>query len=79
MMLVPFFEIPYGNRLAKNVNSQYVQVIPRSTTTYAFIFPLALFMSQKKADSRKLRKSELNWFINHILVMVGRLLRKVLF
>ena len=32
MILVPFFEIPNGNRLAKNVNSQYVQVIPRSTT-----------------------------------------------
>ena len=31
MILLPFFEIPYGDRLAKNVNSQYVQVIPRST------------------------------------------------
>ena len=27
MILVPFFEIPYGNRLAKNVKSHYVQII----------------------------------------------------
>ena len=27
MILVPFFEIPYREKLAKNVNSQYVQVI----------------------------------------------------
>ena len=31
MILVPFFEIPYGDRLAKNVQKRYVQVIPRST------------------------------------------------
>ena len=31
MILIPFFEIPYGKRLAKNVKSQYVQVIPKST------------------------------------------------
>ena len=31
MILVLFFEIPYRDKLAKNVNSQYVQVIPRST------------------------------------------------
>ena len=31
MILVPFFEIPYGNRLAKNVKSRCVQIIPRST------------------------------------------------
>ena len=31
MILVPFFEILYGGRLAKNIKSQYVQVIPRST------------------------------------------------
>ena len=31
MILVQFFEIPYGDKLAKNVKSQYVQVIPRST------------------------------------------------
>ena len=34
MILVPFFEIPYREKLAKNVNSQYVQVIPRSTTYF---------------------------------------------
>ena len=32
MKLVPFFEIPYRDRLAKNVKSQYGQVIPRSAT-----------------------------------------------
>ena len=32
MVLLPFFEIPYGDRLAKNVKKQYVQVIPRSTS-----------------------------------------------
>ena len=31
MILVAFFEIPYRDKLAKTVNSQYVQVIPRST------------------------------------------------
>ena len=31
MVSVPFFEIPYRDKLDKNVNSQYVQVIPRST------------------------------------------------
>ena len=31
MLLLSFFEIPYGERLAKNVRKQYVQVIPRST------------------------------------------------
>ena len=30
MILVPFFEIPHGDRLAKNVKSLCVQVIPRS-------------------------------------------------
>ena len=30
-MVVPFFEIPNGDRLAKNVKSLCVQVIPRST------------------------------------------------
>ena len=32
MVLLPFFEIPYGDRLAKNVKKRYVQVIPRSTS-----------------------------------------------
>ena len=31
MVLLPFFEIPYRDRLAKNVKKRYVQVIPRST------------------------------------------------
>ena len=30
-MLVPFFEIPHRDRLAKNVKSLCVQIIPRST------------------------------------------------
>ena len=36
MLLLPFFEIPYGDRLAKNVKKQYVQVIPRSTYDLSF-------------------------------------------
>ena len=46
MILVPFFEIPYRDKLAKNVNSQYVQVIPQSTAniktllcTLSLIYP----------------------------------------
>ena len=31
MLLLSIFEIPYRERLAKNVNKRYVQVIPRST------------------------------------------------
>ena len=31
MILVPFFEIPHRNRLAKNIKSRCVQIIPRST------------------------------------------------
>ena len=34
MILVPVFEIPHRDRLAKNVKSQYVQVIPRSTVYF---------------------------------------------
>ena len=30
MILVPFFEIPHMDRLAKNVKSRCVQIIPRS-------------------------------------------------
>ena len=32
MILVPFFEIPHRDRLAKNVKSRCVQIIPRFTT-----------------------------------------------
>ena len=31
MLLLSFFEIPYVEKLVKNVQKQYVQVIPRST------------------------------------------------
>ena len=31
MLLLPFFEIPYGEKVSKNVKKQYVQVLPRST------------------------------------------------
>ena len=31
MLLLSFFEIPYLDKLAKNVQKRYVQVIPRST------------------------------------------------
>ena len=37
MMLVPFFEIPYGDRLAKNVKSRCFQIIPRSKVTIMHI------------------------------------------
>ena len=30
MTLVPLFEIPHGDRIAKNVKSLYIQEIPRS-------------------------------------------------
>ena len=40
MVLLPFFEIPYGDRLAKNVQKQYVQVIPRSTDYVTKTLPL---------------------------------------
>ena len=39
-MLLPFFEIPYGDRLAKNVKKRYVQVIPRSTVSFTSILHL---------------------------------------
>ena len=35
MILVPFFEIPYEDRLAKNVKKRYVQVLLRSTDKVA--------------------------------------------
>ena len=34
MILVTFFKIPYRDRLAKNVKSRCVQIIPRSTDEY---------------------------------------------
>ena len=32
MILVSFFKIPHGDRLAKNIKSRCVQVLPRSAT-----------------------------------------------
>ena len=40
MLLLSFFEIPYGDRLAENVQKQYVQVIPRSTDYETKTLPL---------------------------------------
>ena len=37
IILVPFFEIPYS-RLAKNVKKLLIQVIPRSTDKYVYLF-----------------------------------------
>ena len=36
MLLLPFFEIPYEEKVSKNVKKQYVQVLPRSTDKYHF-------------------------------------------
>ena len=36
MVLVPFFEIPHEDRLAKIVKKLHVQVIPRTTIYYVF-------------------------------------------
>ena len=41
MIFLPFFEIPHGDRLAKNIKSLCVQVISRSTAStgkYGFEF-----------------------------------------
>ena len=40
MLLLSIFEIPYGERLAKNVQKRYVQVIPRSTDYETKTLPL---------------------------------------
>ena len=40
MLLLSFFEIPYGDRLAKNVQKRYVQVILRSTDYETKTLPL---------------------------------------
>ena len=40
MLLLSFFEIPYGDRIAKNVQKRYVQVIPRSTDYETKTLPL---------------------------------------
>ena len=40
MLLLSFFEIPNGEKLAKNVQKQYVQVIPRSTDYETKTLPL---------------------------------------
>ena len=34
MLLLPFFEIPYGEKVSKNVKKQYVQVLQRSMAEY---------------------------------------------
>ena len=40
MLLLSFFEIPFVEKLAKNVQKQYVQVIPRSTDYETKTLPL---------------------------------------
>ena len=47
MLLLPFFEIPYGEKVAKNVKKQYVQVLPRSTHS-AMYFLASLEMEGQK-------------------------------
>ena len=41
MLLLSFFEIPYVEKLAKNVQKRYVQVIPRSTDCITPLYELA--------------------------------------
>ena len=53
MILLPFFEIPYGDKLAKNINSQYVHVIPRSTDYFA-----NNFKNQTKRSDKTSRNNE---------------------
>ena len=55
MILVPFFEIPNRDKLAKNVNSQYVQVIPRSMC-YSTAHFKAGVICHKKRDKQMDRK-----------------------
>ena len=38
IILLPFFEIPHGDRLTKNVKKHHVQVIPRSTSKWVGIY-----------------------------------------
>ena len=40
MLLLSFIEIPYVEKLAKNVQKRYVQVIPRSTDYETKTLPL---------------------------------------
>ena len=49
MILVPFFEIPEGDRLAKNVWKLHVQVIPRSTINVSLTILYSIhFLQQRK-------------------------------
>ena len=44
MILIPFFEIPHRDRLAKYVKSRCVQIIPRSTGKIRFRFGQNLYI-----------------------------------
>ena len=63
MVLLPFFKIPYGDRLAKNVRKQYVQIIPRSTHDPA-VAKFELMINTHMVDRVKARES----FSNGVLL-----------
>ena len=50
MILVPFFEFPQRDRLAKNVKSQCVQIIPRSPPNYALHVSSSLLWIQNVSN-----------------------------
>ena len=48
MLLLSIFEIPYEERLAKNVQKRYVQVIPRSTPRQTKLIDQSLHMFEHR-------------------------------
>ena len=53
MILVPFFEIPYWDRLAKNVKSRCVQIILRSTAKPSRGLPKVTFLAEAEFEGGK--------------------------
>ena len=82
MTLVSFFEIPYGDRLTKNVQNLRVQVIPRSTAyvvTVCRVLSTAVYtwviLQTVKIESEKWSKFELRekgpfYYVNCIFFTV---------
>ena len=60
MILVPFFEIPHGDRLAKNVLKLCVQVIPRSTTYPRYLFFLCLLQLSHQHQIKAVMQASLS-------------------
>ena len=69
MILPPFFEIHYGDRLAKNVKSQCVQIIPRSTDDDTLTCKHYTHHTSSYKDITKYKNETLCWLpdpIHHI-------------